>query len=360
MTSKKQNIIIWILRIIISGFFILSAFSKLLPANSAIFLFEKQIVDLGITNWCIAPLLARAIIGFELFLGIAILQNHFLKTVIVPATFLLLLAFCIHLTIVIINTGNHGSCGCFGQLIPMTPLEAIIKNVISMIVLAYIFIKCKDPQKNLFRYPVAIFILVYLGIFIFLSPKCCCANNTFAANDTVALSDSTTEDTTVTIIDTAKTKAVVKENNTHQDTAKVKTSVKSSRPKVSSVFTKYTKFSGKTVDVNSGKKIICLFSLECEHCQESNKILQELKKSAADFPEVYILAFGEEPEVDGFFSAGGGKFPFTIIPPEEFFPLLDKANNPPRIVVLDNGNIISEFINFEHLDKKAVLDAVKK
>ena len=356
---NRENIIIWTLRIIISGFFILSAFSKLLPANSAIFLFEKQIVDLGITNWCFAPLLARAIVAFELFLGIAILQNHLLKNIIVPATFFLLLVFSIHLTITIFTKGNNGSCGCFGQLIPMTPLQAIIKNVICMAMLVYIFLKTKSSENDLLRYPLAIFIVVYLGIFIFFQPKCCCASP--SVNQTI-ITDATDEieDSTLVVKDTVsvKIKEVIKDSKIAKN--ETKTPVKPERKKVNSIFTKYTSFNTGTVDLNSGRKIVCVFSLECEHCQASNKMLQGLKKKHADFPGVYILAFGEESEVIDFFIAGEGKFPYTIIPPQDFFPLLDKADNPPRIVVMDNGNFLGEFINFEQLDTNAVMKAIRK
>jgi len=356
---KKEKIIIWALRIIISGFFILSAFSKLLPANSAIFLFEKQIVDLGITNWCFAPLLARAIVAFELFLGIAILQNHLLRNIIVPSTFLLLLVFSIHLTITIITKGNNGSCGCFGQLIPMTPLQAIIKNVICMALLVYIYIKTKPSEKDLLRYPLAIFIIVYLGIFIFFQPKCCCAspsvNQTIIADTFVE-----NEDSTLVVKDTVS----VKTKEVFKDSTKTKNEtpppVKPERKKVNSVFTKYSSFNTGTVDLNSGKKIVCIFSLECEHCQATNKILQSLKKKHADFPGVYVLAFGEESQVNDFFIAGGGKFPYIFIQPQDFFPLLDKADNPPRIVVMDNGNFLGDFINFEQLDTTALMKAIRK
>ena len=43
--------------------------------------------------------------------------------------------FTIHLLIQIYLTGNQGNCGCFGALIEMTPLEAIIKNVVAIILL---------------------------------------------------------------------------------------------------------------------------------------------------------------------------------------------------------------------------------
>ena len=359
MKIERENIIIWVLRIIVSGFFILSAFSKLLPANSAIFLFEKQIVDLGITNWFYAPLLARAIVAFELFLGMAILQNHFLKNIIVPATFVLLLVFCIHLTYTIFTKGNSGSCGCFGQLIPMTPLQAIIKNVLTMAVLVYVFLKVKPTGKKLLRYPFAIFIAAYLGVFIFFQPKWSDASP--SVNQTIVADTLSVIDNSLVEIKEA-TSANIKD--TKIDTTKVKNrtndAVKPERKKMNSIFTKYTKFNTGNINLNSGKKIVCLFSLECEHCQASNKILQGLKKKHKDFPGVYILAMGEEKDVDNFFSEGGGKFPYTLIPPEEFFPLLDKADFPPRIVIMDNGNFLGEFINFEKLDTNEVMKAVRK
>jgi len=75
---------------------------------------------------------------------------------------------------------------------------------------------------------------------------------------------------------------------------------------------------------------------------------------------VYILAFGAEDGVDNFFKEGGGRFPYAIIAPAEFFQLLQAADAPPRIVVSDNGNQIEEFINFEVLDKQKLLDATKR
>ena len=66
-------------------------------------------------------------------IAIGILQNHFIKSFVIPITILLLTAFCIHLGIQMVEHGAmNGNCGCFGQLIPMTPLEAAIKNIITI------------------------------------------------------------------------------------------------------------------------------------------------------------------------------------------------------------------------------------
>jgi hypothetical protein len=70
--------------------------------------------------------LARFIIALEIAIAIAILQPHFIKRIIIPSIILLLIAFCLHLAIQMYQYGAmNGNCGCFGQLIPMTPLEAI-------------------------------------------------------------------------------------------------------------------------------------------------------------------------------------------------------------------------------------------
>jgi len=357
MKNNSVKIIVWSLRIIVSAFFIVSAFSKMLPAGTALDLFAKQIVDIGVTNWCYAPLLARAIVGFELFLGIALLQNNYLKKWIVPATFLLLLAFCIHLTITIFNTGNSGSCGCFGELIPMTPLEAIIKNIVAMGMLAYIYIKTTPKEKDLPLMPASIFVLIYIFILIFLPPKCCCASipssqevvseSLNAEVDSVVVSDTVIDKSGKQIITEKK---IVEENE----------SIQEGRKKVNSIFSKYTKFNTGAVDLNAGRKIVCLFSLDCEHCQESSRLLFQLKKNHADFPSMYVLAFGEESQTSDFFSGAGGRLPYTIVPPQEFFQLLGDADYPPRIVVLDNGNFLGDFLNFEHLDTAAVMRAVRR
>ena len=52
----------------------------------------------------------------------------------------LLAAFCIHLGIQMVQHGAmNGNCGCFGQLIPMTPLEAFIKNIVTIAMLIYLW-----------------------------------------------------------------------------------------------------------------------------------------------------------------------------------------------------------------------------
>ena len=86
MNSKNIS---WILRLIISALFILSAVAKLYPSPYfAISTFEvKQLYPLGFSE-NFAPYFSRILIGIEFALGIAILLKDYLKKITIPATIL--------------------------------------------------------------------------------------------------------------------------------------------------------------------------------------------------------------------------------------------------------------------------------
>ena len=83
----------------------------------------------------------------EIFLSITILFNNYLKRLIVPLSFVMVTIFSIHLSTQIF--GDTENCGCFGDLIPMTPLaEALIKNIITLVILAVIYKKSKMLERS--------------------------------------------------------------------------------------------------------------------------------------------------------------------------------------------------------------------
>ena len=77
-------------RILISILFFVSAIAKMIDFtwtkgfSKTIWMFEKQLVDLDIATWCSAPYLARVIIAIEIAIAFAILQNHFIKKIVIP------------------------------------------------------------------------------------------------------------------------------------------------------------------------------------------------------------------------------------------------------------------------------------
>ena len=367
---KNNQGIIWAFRFIVAVLFIFSAYTKLIPIEA----FEKQLVDQGITNWCFAPILARCIISFEFFLGIAFLQNHYFKKFILPATALMLLVFCIHLTYQIITQGNSGNCGCMGQVIPMTPLQALIKNIVTLGLLGFIYAKYTTTKEQKHRYPIIIFSTCFVAVFWLYKPECGCdGGNTSVAPDTMIIEPMVKEDTaveqTVYTPPIIKTEPVKGTDNKQKSTTETLVTepvkkepaktVPAGLPKTTSIFAPYKNFStGITTNLDAGKNIVCLFNVDCDHCMNTCKELIEINK-ANKLPPIYILFWGDESQKEAFFKIAGGSFPYAFIDAGKFFRLLDKAPSPPRVVVLNNGNIVGDFTS-DTFKKQALLDAVNK
>lgn len=332
----------WTLRIVISFLFLLSAVAKMINFSKtgemmpSIWMFEKQIVDLGITDWCTSPYLARLIIALELAIGFAVLQKHFLKRLVIPVTLLLLVAFCIHLGSQIAQFGaNNGNCGCFGQLIPMTPLEALIKNIITigLIVYLYFLVEEKPKGENKFLVPFSIYGFSALFMFAFF-PFCPCEKEESAMEGTVqeiGISETVIEeeiDTTIhtTAIDTTGGMPAVVQP------------VEAEPASVVSKFGKIKVIGGKAVNLDKGKKIVCCFAPGCEHCRDTAKQLAEMSKKSK-LPPVYILFMDEETNlIPEFFSFSGLKAAYNVVDIREFWTLMGN-DNTPAVHYLWNGNV---------------------
>ncbi|MCH7535701.1 MAG: DoxX family membrane protein, partial [Bacteroidetes bacterium] len=124
-------------RLILSVLFIFSGLSKLLSLP----FFDGMVAELFIgvdyydhpqAMW-FSQLFTRVVISGELLLGAAILQDKYFKSIILPVMQLMLIGFTAHLVYAGMERGFvEGNCGCFGDVLPMTNLESIIKNVVAM------------------------------------------------------------------------------------------------------------------------------------------------------------------------------------------------------------------------------------
>ncbi len=361
MKNNNQPII-WILRVIVSALFIFSAISKLIPSIAA---FEHQLVIQDITNICFAPILARLVIAAEFFLGIAFLQNHYFKKFILPAMFLMLLGFCLHLSYQIFLKGDSGNCGCMGDLIPMTPSQALIKNVITLGILIYIFTKTQVIKVNRHRYPLAILLVCVAFVFWKYEPECACDTAEILTPPAPVIERILQIDTVyvdkATLNKKGKTDSEAKPLDKKTKTEAVVLPPAPAVPTVqrrTSIFAPYTNFSTGTTNLDAGRQIVCLFNVDCDHCMNTAKEICELGKTTK-LPPVHIIFWGEESQKDAFFKFSGCTFPYAFVEATKFFRLLDKAPSPPRIVVLNEGNIVGDFSS-ETFSKTALIDATKK
>lgn len=359
--KNNRQLILWILRFVVAALFIFSAISKLIPSVAA---FEHQLVVQNITNICFAPILARIVIAAEFFLGIAFLQNHYFRKFILPAMFLMLLGFCIHLSYQIFLHGDSGNCGCMGDLIPMTPSQALLKNMATLGILVFIYLNTQPAKVNRHRYPLLILLACFGFVFLKYQPECGCDTaepltppapviERIIRIDTVYVDKTTLGNKQQAALDVKtapdkKTPVQTPPAETPQPTVQRKTSI----------FAPYTNFSTGATNLDAGRQIVCLFNVDCDHCMHTAKEICELNKTTK-LPPIHIIFWGDEAQKDAFFTFAGCTYPYAFVEATKFFRLLDKAPSPPRIVVLNEGNIVGDFSS-ETFSKTALVEATKK
>jgi len=347
MNTKNKTVII---RLVIALLFIVSAVAKLYPSPYfAISTFEvKQLYPLGFSE-SIAPYFSRILIGIEFALGFAILIKDYLKKITIPATILLLFVFIVHLSYTTFSSGNAGNCGCFGELIPMTPVEAILKNVIAIALLIWLYKLLPSDQNSNFFALLALFLGCVLALFMVapMQNKTTIApQNTILPNELVAIP----VDSTVTL---TPSELVEKVPDPTVETVK----------KIIAPPLKKSGFANFFPKIDQDKKILCFFAPGCEHCQETAKELTELKRKDAAFPEVYIIFMDEEPEkIPDFFAIAGKKYPYQVVDVISFWNLLGNTKDTPGVKYLWNGNEMLFFdgIHDSKFNKEKLVKTIKK
>ena len=325
----KKETISWILRLIISALFILSAVAKLYPSPYfAISTFEvKQLYPLGFSEG-FAPYFSRILIGIEFALGIAILLKDYLKKITIPATILLLAVFTIHLGYTTFVSGNAGNCGCFGELIPMTPVEAIIKNIIAIGLLVWLFKLVPADEKSNFWLLKSVGLGCILALFM-LAPIRPVEKVMDEPTSEIQENLGVVIDSTSLLTNEVPTAAITKDTVKKVEEKKLEDAPK----KVKSGYEKY--FPG----IDNDKKILCYFVPGCDHCMDTAKELNEMRKKDKNFPPIYVIFMDEEPEkIPTFFEFAGTKFPYKMIDVIPFWTELGSGRDTPGVKYLWNGN----------------------
>jgi len=317
------------------------------PEISLIYNFEYKQLILGLGfDENLAQYLSRSLIAFEIFIAISILQSNYFKRIIVPISILLLLIFSSHLTYSIF-LGDDGNCGCFGVLIPMTPIQALIKNIITIAILGFLY---KVTEKNLgssFKNLMIIMLSSMLFMFIYVplksNPK---SSVKVVNNQQIDNKNFTTErlDSLNQLRDSLK---VTKEDLTEQELIEeinqlelIKNEIKQIEDNgldpVTSMYSKYIE------GIDEGEKLLCFFVPGCEHCQIAAKQITDLSKEVQNFPDVVIVFMDEETDkIPDFFEIAGSDYDYQIMDVYTFMEVFwNEDNDTPGVVYLNNGNVL--------------------
>jgi thiol-disulfide isomerase/thioredoxin len=342
--NKSLNISSWSIRIIVAGLFLVSALGKIFPDPSmygTISTFEvQQLYPMGFSE-LLAKYFSRTLIGIEFALGFLLLFPFNLKKWVIPSIILMLSVFCIHLTIEIITKGNVGNCGCFGSLLPMTPAQALMKNVLSIGLLVVLVWKLDEvlPKKSNYLAMSNIVTACILAMFMIVplfkkSTEAVSAPQMDQPVDQLKVTATTDSIATVAAIDSTD----VKEKPIGPKQKK-------------SGFAKYY------ANIDQGKKLLCFFAPSCEHCQATAKELTEMRKGNPEFPELQILFMDEAPEeIPNFFKFAGASYPYKVIEIIEFWNAIGNEKNVPGVCYLWNGNVMKFYEGTEGPRKFSVKD----
>ncbi|TSA30802.1 MAG: hypothetical protein D4R68_00045 [Ignavibacteriales bacterium] len=271
-----KNKIALTLRIVIGAVFLFSAYTKFIsPGLTEIILVDHGIVSTRET----AAIIVRLLIGFEFALGILLILPYSLKTIVIPAAILFLIIFTGYLAYTGFILKDTQNCGCFGEMIKMSPLESIMKNIVLIAVLILLF-KFTNEKKKHFVTPTVV-VLCIASVFVFLPV------------------------------------------NSQKEFK----------------FANYTNFESEgRVDLSRDEKLLVILNLECDHCQILAKELSEIKNQTNKLPKLYALLFKEgNVTVDSFEKMTKFNFPYHMIDMNEFLNLIGQT--PPRIYWLKNGKV---------------------
>ena len=115
-----------ILRIFLGVTFVASAVLKLFPIEA----FDARILETApFLGFTFSMVLARIIIACELALGIFMVAGLWLRRVVYPLTLAMLAFFTCIIIYSFIRFGNEPNCGCFGELLPFSNLQSLLKNI---------------------------------------------------------------------------------------------------------------------------------------------------------------------------------------------------------------------------------------
>ncbi|MCL2290402.1 MAG: DoxX family protein [Bacteroidetes bacterium] len=136
-----MKITIAILRTFLGLTFIASAILKLFPIEA----FDARIIETSpFLGWTFSMVIARLIIACELALGIFIVAGLWLRRVVYPLTLAMLGFFTCIVIYSLIRFGNEPNCGCFGELLPFSNIESLIKNIVFIAITIFLYYNAKE------------------------------------------------------------------------------------------------------------------------------------------------------------------------------------------------------------------------
>lgn len=291
---------LYLLNAFIGLIFIYSAYTKLYPIEP----FELIFVELKIANWYTAPFIARLVISIEFFIGIMLIFS-FYPRLFSKVAIIILILFSIYLLIMLIKDGNKGNCGCFGMHVFMSPLNALIKNLLMIVALCIIYIFHKGWLWKYMQYVVLLNILISLALPHILNYVDLSYSEQYLVNKTEMY------------------------------------------PLGLDTLFKYATIHQPPQELKKGKHIIAFMSLTCPHCRIAAKKMRLMKERNSNLPFYFVLNGDEEKLQDFFDDTKAHNIPYCMLLGKPFIYLA--GLRMPAIFLVQNDSVVNriDYISLE-------------
>lgn len=305
-----RNIVFAILSLAIGTVFLFSAYAKIPTLDQ----FGWTIVETTFLNWTGAEWVARILIGMEFFLGLLFVSFFRIRRLAVPLSLITLVVFSFYLVLVLIQHGNSGNCGCFGEVIQMTPLDSLLKNAVLMLAISILY-----AVKNEWRTRYDRWILLSLAVICLLFP--------FFMNppESIYLYE--------------------KPKDLNQ-------------PIPLSLLYHSSEYAAPKEELRKGKHIIAFMSLTCEHCRKAAKRIRIMKEKHNEIPFYFVLN-GDTSNIHVFFEdTKATNIPYTHFNGVGQFIAMAGNKGLPSIKWIQDTTEVRE-TNYIILDDREILDWLK-
>ena len=305
----KNKYISLILRIIVGATFITSALLKYLSIDAFdLYIYEHQLFDYQITE-----ILTRLLIAMEFILGIILITGIHVRLAKM-GVLLCLTGFTIYLILMpyLFNVDMQ-NCHCFGEKLPFTRTQSIIKNII--LILLTIPINTTISLKTKYQFPIlASGIIVILLISFSVNPPSFIYNKIYGQN--VEIDENLYQ--------------IALENT------------------------------GQKTNFAQNRQIICLYSTACQYCQKSaKKIDLAIQKEKLNKDQIKIIFWRTENNIpmNNFFKTNKiSPLTYTTFTVDTFLNITH--GQMPVILFTENGKIQQSY-QYIAIDEKKLADFLK-
>jgi hypothetical protein len=247
-------------------------------------------------------------IGLEFFVGFLLIINYNLRNFTLPLTAGLLIFFSIYLLLQIIFSGNEGNCGCFGEHLKMTPLQAIVKNTVMIALSAPIYFMNKGWRIRYNTMMLSFTSLTFIAIPFVFNP----VDYTYTSNN---LDEEVNYPLELNALFAP------------EDSTKVEI---------------------PSVDLRKGKHVLAFMSLKCPHCRVAAKKFRLIKNNNPKIPMYFVLN-GDKKDLNAFLEDTNiENIPYSFALGKAFVQL--SGTTLPKIYYIEN-KIVYKKVDYYELNQ---------